>query len=101
LDALRSVGVQAREVRLVGGGSQSTAVTTLAPDILGVAVVRPEPAEYVARGAAKQAAWVLSGEAAPPDWPLPAASAQEPRDLAAGADVREQYSRHRRAVFGV
>ena len=101
LDALRSVGVQAREVRLVGGGSQSRAVMTLAPDILGVAVVRPEPAEYVARGAAKQAAWVLSGEAVPPDWPLPAASAQEPRDLAAGADVREQYTRHRRAVFGV
>ncbi len=101
LDALRSIGVDPHEVMLIGGGSQSTAVLTLAADIFGVHVVRPEPGEYVARGAARQAAWALSGEPGPPDWPLPAAFAHEPRDVAAGVDVRAQYGRHRRTVFGV
>jgi xylulokinase len=31
-------------------------------------VVVPEPGEYVADGAARQAAWVLSGEDEPPRW---------------------------------
>ena len=29
----------------------------------------PEPEEYVALGAARQAAWALSGTAGPPAWP--------------------------------
>jgi xylulokinase len=33
-------------------------------------VVVPEPAEYVALGAARQAAWALSGAAEPPAWPV-------------------------------
>jgi xylulokinase len=101
LDALRTIGVDPQEVKLIGGASQSTAVQILAADIFGLPVVRPEPGEYVARGAARQAAWALSGRSEPPDWPLSAAFAQEPRHLAAGAEVRAQYSDHRRAVFGV
>ncbi|HEX2362971.1 MAG TPA: xylulokinase [Jiangellaceae bacterium] len=101
LDALRSVGVQAREVTMVGGGSQSAAILALAPDILGIPVVRPEPAEYVARGAAKQAAWVLFGDENPPDWPVPVGSAAEPLNVDAGTQVRAQYAGHRQAVFGV
>jgi xylulokinase len=101
LDALRAIGVQPQDVMLVGGGSQSRAVLDLAADIFGLHVVRPEPGEYVARGAARQAAWVLSGEASPPDWPLPAAFAHEPRAADTGALVRAQYAQHRRAVFGV
>ena len=30
----------------------------------------PQPGEYVADGAARQAAWVLSGAEAPPEWSL-------------------------------
>ena len=101
LDALRSIGVDPHEVMLIGGGSQSRAVRSLAADIFGVQVVRPDPGEYVARGAARQAAWALSGEPAPPDWPLPAAFAREPRDTTAGAEVRAQYAGHQQAVFGV
>jgi xylulokinase len=101
LDALRSIGVHPSEVMLIGGGSQSRAVLTLAADIFGLPVIRPEPGEYVARGAARQAAWAASGEPAPPDWPLPAAFAHDPGDVAAGAEVRAQYSRHRQTVFGV
>jgi xylulokinase len=31
----------------------------------------PEPAEYVANGAARQAAWALTGGDRPPLWPAP------------------------------
>ena len=46
------------------------AIRTLAPSILGMDVTRPATDEYVAIGAARQAAWVLSGETEPPAWPL-------------------------------
>ena len=61
LDALRAQGVPIRRAMLIGGGARSAAVRALAPAMLGVPVVLPEPAEYVALGAARQAAWTLSG----------------------------------------
>jgi len=42
--------------------------------VLGRPVVVPEGGEYVARGAAVQAAWVLTG--AFPQWPSPAGTEQ-------------------------
>jgi xylulokinase len=77
LDALRDQGVPVRRAMLVGGGARSAAVRALAPAILGVPVVLPEPAEYVALGAARQAAWVLSGDPEPPAWVVPAAELPE------------------------
>ena len=56
LDAVLALGVPVRRVLLVGGGAKSTAVRALAPHALGAAVEVPEPGEYVALGAAKQAA---------------------------------------------
>lgn len=53
---------------LVGGGARSQAVRELAPSAFGCPVLVPAPAENVADGAARQAAWVLSGEDAPPMW---------------------------------
>ena len=73
LDALRAQGVPIRRAMLVGGGARSTALRALAPAILGVPVVLPEPGEYVALGAARQAAWTLSGDPEPPAWEIPAA----------------------------
>ena len=55
---------------LIGGGAKSPAVQALAPAVLGRDVVLPASAEYVALGAARQAAWTLSGSAEPPVWPL-------------------------------
>lgn len=55
-------------VLLIGGGAKSEAIRTIAPAIFGVDVLVPEPGEYVAMGAARQAAWVLSGQALPPAW---------------------------------
>ncbi len=68
LDAIRATGAETSRVLLVGGGARSEAVRRLAPAILGVPVVVPSPGEYVADGAARQAAWVLSGSQAPPRW---------------------------------
>ncbi|MFY1596067.1 xylulokinase [Micromonospora sp. WMMD737] len=68
LDALTAQGAAVRRVILVGGGARSAAVRRIAPQVLGVPVVVPPPGEYVADGAARQAAWVALGGAAPPTW---------------------------------
>ena len=73
LDAVRSVGVEARRILLIGGAAQNPAVSAIAAQVFDVPVVVPEPGEYVARGAAVQAAWVASGVR--PDWELPLAAA--------------------------
>lgn len=59
LDAVRGLGVPIRRALLIGGGAQSEAVRRIAPLVLGVPVEVPEPAEYVALGAARQAAAIL------------------------------------------
>ncbi|MGQ1838063.1 xylulokinase [Kocuria turfanensis] len=72
VDALeRATGVPARRIVLIGGGAQSEAVRRLAPAVLGRPVLVPAPSEYVALGAARQAAWALSGADQPPAWALP------------------------------
>lgn len=70
LDALRAFGVPVERVSLVGGAAKSEAIRALAPSILGVEVVVPPNGEYVALGAAKQAAWVAAGAPEPPRWEL-------------------------------
>jgi xylulokinase len=60
LAAIQAQGVVARQVTLVGGGARSRALRELAPDLLGVPVHTPPFAEYVALGAARQAAGLIS-----------------------------------------
>jgi xylulokinase len=62
MDALARVGVTGHRVVLVGGGARSRAVREIAPTIFGLPVLVPEPGEYVALGAARQAAWALLGD---------------------------------------
>ncbi|RLP09686.1 xylulose kinase [Propionibacterium australiense] len=69
LEAVRTVGVPIERVLLVGGGAKSAAVRQLAGEALGVPVEVPTPGEYVALGAAKQAAYVGRQVAEVPDWP--------------------------------
>jgi xylulokinase len=57
--------------------------------VLGTPVLRPTPGEYVADGAAKQAAWVLSGADAPPEW---AAADTERFEAEPTPAVRERYA---------
>ncbi|QUH00194.1 xylulokinase [Saccharopolyspora erythraea] len=93
LDALRAADIEVRRVLLIGGAAQSKAVRVAAPTVFGVPVVVPEPAEYVAVGAARQAAWALAGGAEPPAWHLPGSvsgqgsAAAEPDGVATAEDA--------------
>jgi xylulokinase len=94
-DAVDLLGVEPRRILLIGGGARSEAVCALAPGIFGADVDVPEPQEYVALGAARQAAWVLSGASQPPDWPRPPARrySGEPQPR-----VRERFAALRAAT---
>ncbi|MFC4996458.1 xylulokinase [Dactylosporangium cerinum] len=71
IDAVRGLGVPVERVLLIGGAAASAAVREVAPTLFGVPVSVPDPGEYVALGAARQAAWVLDGGAEPPAWQVP------------------------------
>ena len=90
LDALLDAGVRADRVILIGGVSRSEAVRQIAAGILGRPVVVPESAEHVAIGAARQAAWSLSGGPEPPSWP---SRSSRTYDVEPSAFVRERYAR--------
>jgi xylulokinase len=90
LDAIRAQGVDARRILLIGGAAQNDAVSTIAGQVFDIPVEVPTPGEYVALGAALQAAWALSGTR--PDWPLEF-SARPAHDTR--AIIREQYAARR------
>lgn len=77
IDKITEQGVDVERIILVGGGARSEAVRRIAPAIFDTAVHVPTPAEYVALGAARQAAWVLSGQEAPPPWAVGESSRYE------------------------
>ncbi|MGJ0120893.1 xylulokinase [Williamsia sp. MIQD14] len=81
-------GVSARRIILVGGGVRSRAVREIAPAVFGLPVLVPEPGEYVADGAARQAAWALTGDDTPPRWAL---SATERFEGDHDPSILEQY----------
>lgn len=68
LDALASGGAIGDRVTLIGGAARSSAVTAIAPAVFGRPVSIPEPAEYVAIGAARQIAWALNPSSGLPAW---------------------------------
>jgi xylulokinase len=89
IDALRALGVEVRRALLIGGGARSAAVQALAPAVLGIPVRLPRPAEYVALGAARQAAWTLAGSAEPPPWPV---AGRPLAEAAPATGLREAYA---------
>jgi xylulokinase len=90
---LRASGVTPRRIVLVGGAARSAAVQRIAAGLFALPVAVPEPAEYVALGAARQAAWVLSQDDAAPRW-RQEATVVEPDESSADyyARVRAAYS---------
>jgi xylulokinase len=88
IDCLRPCGITPGRVVLTGGAARSEAVRLIAPAVFGLPVVVPEAAEYVALGAARQAAWALSGASGPPPWPARPSATYE---ASAAPGVREQY----------
>lgn len=101
LDELRRHGVEIERVLLIGGAARSAAVRSAAPDVFGVPVLVPEPAEYVAIGAARQAAWALSGAAEPPSWPRHVTDHRAPTGAPWSVDLRARYAEHRRTAYGI
>lgn len=68
--ALVRAGVPSKKVILIGGGAKSSAIQQIFADFLEQTIVVPATSEYVADGAARQAAWTLSGKSQPPSWNL-------------------------------
>jgi xylulokinase len=68
IDKIATQGVDVQRIIMIGGGVRSEAVRRIAPAVLGAPVHVPTPAEYVALGAARQAAWTLLQEDSPPSW---------------------------------
>lgn len=105
LDAVRAQGMAVKRVLLIGGGAQSAAVRAIAPIVLGLPVVIPEVGEYVALGAARQAAWALSGAAEPPAWTgtKNQLGLDEPTGAlrAAGIEIQQRHLEAREAAHGV
>jgi xylulokinase len=89
VDAVRALGTPVERIIMVGGAARSRAVQEVASAVLGLPVTLPQPGEYVARGAARQAAWVLAGAAEPPVWPLADVVSTE---VAPTPEVRVRYA---------
>ncbi|WP_447006995.1 xylulokinase [Saccharothrix isguenensis] len=89
MDALVALGLPVSRVLLIGGAARMPAVQRLAPAVFGCPVVVPSPSEYVADGAARQAAWALSGADAPPIWSELASTSVEAEPT---PWVRERYA---------
>ena len=94
-------GVTSGRIVLIGGGARSAAYRSSVADLTGRTVLVPEAGEPVARGAAVQAAAVLTGR--PFDeitaaWGLGRAAVVEPTAGVDGAAVRAAYAEAARDV---
>lgn len=86
--ALEDLGVDIKRVLIIGGAAKNPAVGQIASALFGRPVVIPPAGEYVADGAAKQAAWALLGGSTPPVWDLGKATHIE---AVATPEVLEKY----------
>lgn len=82
-------GHEVSRLILIGGAAANPAVQQIAAQVFGVPVTVPPSNEYVALGAANQAAAVLSGS--PVSWRLPGAVTVS---APAAPQVLEQYARY-------
>jgi len=70
VDALEKLGVSVKRIILIGGAAKNPAVSQIAAALFGREVLLPPAGEYVANGAARQAAWALLGTETAPVWDL-------------------------------
>jgi xylulokinase len=98
VDALVDVGVVPRRVLVVGGAASNPAVVEVASRLVDVPVEIPPAGEYVADGAARQAAWVLRGGEMP-TWSDVRTGETIVRDPRPVTRVREQYREAREALY--
>ena len=76
LQALSALGIEGKRLLLVGGAAQNAAVHEVAKTVFNLPIEIPVPGEYVADGAAVQAAWALTGDR--PEWPIEISARYEP-----------------------
>jgi xylulokinase len=74
--ALKREGFNASRILLIGGAAKSEAVQEIAASMFNSEIQLPPPGEYVADGAARQAAWALTGSA---DWNIGVTKSIEPK----------------------
>jgi xylulokinase len=98
VDALVNVGVEPRRVLLVGGAAANPAVVDVAATLVDAPVEVPPAGEYVADGAARQAAWVLLDDGMPA-WPAVREGETVRRDPNPVPQVRLQYRDAREALY--
>ena len=82
--AVEKLGVSYSRVLLIGGAAKNPAVQEIAAEFFGKTIQIPPADEYVANGAAKQAAWALSGKVELPKWALGQA-----KEVAPSADSQQ------------
>ena len=92
VDAVRGVGCPVDRVLLIGGAAASAAVRQVAPALLGAPVAVPTPGEYVAIGAARQAAWALSGADRAPRWDVGLDVTVDPSEPDRAEETRARYA---------
>ncbi|MEW9554597.1 xylulokinase [Nonomuraea sp. NPDC050783] len=91
-DALDALDVRPERVLLIGGAARSEAVRRIAPTIFGVPITVPPPAEYVADGAAYQAATLLTT----PEWRSEETVTYEGEAV---PEIRARYARATRHIL--
>ena len=69
ISTLTSTGAKIERVMIIGGAAKNPGVGPIAASILGRPVMTFPPREFVADGAARQAAWALTGDL--PEWKIP------------------------------
>jgi xylulokinase len=91
VDVLTEQTGSIERITLTGGAAQSAAVQQIAPAVFGLPITITEPFESVAVGAARQAAWALTGEL--PHWKVPVVREIQPSepDLQAHRDIAARY----------
>lgn len=66
--AVTKQGIETERILLIGGAARNQAVQEITAELFESEIQIPNPGEYVANGAARQAAWALSSQIAPPQW---------------------------------
>jgi xylulokinase len=91
VDVLTEQTGSIERITLTGGAAQSEAVQQIAPVVFGLPITITEPFESVAVGAARQAAWALTGEL--PQWKVPVVREIQPSeaDLEAHGEIADRY----------
>jgi xylulokinase len=80
-NSLKREGFIPSRILLIGGAAKNKAVQEIAASMLASPIRLPNPGEYVADGAAKQAAWALSGKNELPNWESGKLETIEPKEI--------------------